>query len=331
MNLLKKLQQKRQDSLSEKDLDEMEDIKCTHKDTIKEDTNIKNTEELKEEHESPKENATNEKVSPQMVDEDLNTKNTKEETVDEYMECDSSSQITSCSDEKITAVDNVDISEALVTREENSKVEPITKDSLEEQENFETRVTKKEAEEIKEAISNAENLIKKKISEKTNAGEKLEVPPSNKFQTSSSKTSQKNVSRNQSPVESRGASKEEEEKIKDEVPSTPIVRRRGDTFTVVLPPPRGKPPPPPMSPPVPVSKVKDLEMENKLVIGANKQSESDSESGEEVEEEEEESEWEWTEEEESESECEVKKEEWDNILSSSKGPTTFKAEYSVKV
>merc|ERR1719233_741769 len=172
----------------------------------------------------------------------------------------------------------------------------------------------KEAEEIKEAISNAENMIKKKISEKTNAGEKLEVPPSNKFQTSSSKTSPKNVSRNQSPVESRGAIKEEEEKIKDEVPSTPIVRRRGDTFTVVLPPPRGKPPPPPMSrpppppmsPPVPVSKVKDLEMENKLVIGANNQPES-------------------------ESECEIKKEEWENILSSSKGPTTFKAEYSVKV
>merc|ERR1719233_427786 len=214
MNLLKKLQQKRQDSLSEKDLDKMEDIKCTHKDTIKEDTNIKNTEELKEEHESPKEIATNEKVSPQMVEEDLKTKNSKEETVDEYMECDSSSQITSCSDEKITAVDNVDIKEALITKEEKSKVEPITKDSLEEQENFETRVTKKEAEEIKEAISNAENMIKKKISEKTNAGEKLEVPPSNKFQTSSSKTSPKNVSRNQSPVESRGASKEEEEKIK---------------------------------------------------------------------------------------------------------------------
>jgi len=333
--------EKRQDSLSEKDLDKMEEIKCTDKDTLKEDTSIKNTEELKEEHESPKENATNEKASPQTVEEDLNTKNTKEETVDEDMECDSYSQITSCSDEKITAVDSVDISDSLVRKEENSEVEPITKDSLEEHENFETRVTKKEAEEIKEAISNAENLIKKKISEKTNAGEKLEVPPSNKFQTSSSKTSPKNVSRNQSPVESRGASKEEEENIKDEVPSTPIVRRRGDTFTVVLPPPRGKPPPPPMSrpppppmsPPVPVSKVKDLEMENKLVIGANKQPESESESGEEVEEEEEESEWEWTEEEESESEseCEVKKEEWENILSSSKGPTTFKAEYSVKV
>merc|ERR1711872_276338 len=91
----------------------------------------------------------------------------------------------------------------------------------------------------------------------------------------------------------------EEQKDKDEVPSTPIVRRRGDTFTVVLPPPRGKPPPPPMSrpppppmsPPVPVSKVKDLEKENKLVIVANKQSETESES---EEEEEEESEWEWT-------------------------------------
>merc|ERR1719315_1008491 len=75
--------EKIQDSLSEKDLDKMEEIMCTHKDTLKEDTSIKNTEELKEEYESPKENATNEKASPQTVEEDLNTKNTKEETVDE--------------------------------------------------------------------------------------------------------------------------------------------------------------------------------------------------------------------------------------------------------
>lgn len=130
---------------------------------------------------------------------------------------------------------------------------------------------------------------------------------------------------------------EEPKKEDKEVPSTPIVRRRGDTFTVVLPPPKCKPPPPPMfrpppppmSPPVPESKVKDLEKENKLVIEVkNKQPESESEE----EEDEEESEWEWTEEEsESESECEVKKEGWENIMSSSRGPTTFKAEYSVKL
>ena len=52
----------------------------------------------------------------------------------------------------------------------------------------------------------------------------------------------------------------------------------------------------------------------------------------------EESEWEWTEESEEEEEdeeeghtYEVNKEGWQNIMSTSKGPTTFKAEYSIKV
>ena len=51
----------------------------------------------------------------------------------------------------------------------------------------------------------------------------------------------------------------------------------------------------------------------------------------------EESEWEWTEEEEDSDEeeegntYEVNKEGWENIMSTSKGPTTFKAEYSIKV
>merc|ERR1711915_188012 len=117
---------------------------------------------------------------------------------------------------------------------------------------------------------------------------------------------------------------------------TPVVRRRGDTVTIILPPPAGRPPPPPMfrpppppiSPPVPESKVKDLERENKLIMKVDDESDTESEY-----EEEEESEWEWTEEDEteSESECEVKREGWENIMASSKGPTTFKAEYSVKV
>merc|ERR1719376_861203 len=201
--------EKREDSLSEKDLDKTEEIKSTHKDKINEDTDVKNTEELKEGYESPKENATNEKVSPHMVEEDLNTEDTKEDTADENMECDSYSQIVSSTDEKITAVDSVDISESFVARKENSKVEPITKDTLEVQEISKTSVTKEEAETIKEAISIAENLINKKIEEKTNAGEKLEVPLLNKFQTSSSKTSPKNVLGNQSPVESSGDSKED--------------------------------------------------------------------------------------------------------------------------
>merc|ERR1712168_1604222 len=103
--------EKREDSLSEKDLDKTEEIKSTHKDKINEDTDVKTTEELKEGYESPKEDATNEKVSSHMVEEDLNTENTKEDTADENMECGSYSQIASSTDEKITAVDSVDISE----------------------------------------------------------------------------------------------------------------------------------------------------------------------------------------------------------------------------
>merc|ERR1719513_161672 len=330
------------DSILEEDLDKMEEIKSTNKDTIKEDVGVKKTEELKKGYESCKEKVTNEKLSPQKVEEDLNTANNTDETIEEDMEYSNNSQITSFSDEKIRAVDSVSLNESSVKKEEDINEEHINKDQLDLNENSRAKVTKEEADKIKESISKAEDLIKKKITEKANVVEKLEVPPANKFQTSSSKTSPKNLSRSQSPVESRGGSQEDqivakseqkdsfndEEKNKDEVPSTPIVRRRGDTFTVVLPPPRGKPPPPPMSRPVPVSKVKDLEMENKLIIGTNNKSESESES---EEEEEEESEWEWTEEEESESECEVKKEGWENILSSSKGPTTFKAEYSVKI
>jgi len=340
----------RKDSILEEDVDKMEEVKSTNKDTIKEDVDENKTKELNKGYESCKETATNEKLSPKKVEEDLNTTNNTEETIEEDMECNNDSQITSVSDKKIRAVDSVCLNGSLEKKEEDSIEEYIDKDKLDLNENSRAKVTREEADKIKESISKAEDLIKKKIAEKTHVVEKLEVPPANKFQTSSSKTSPKNLSRSQSPVESRGGSQEDqivakserkdsfndEEKNKDEVPSTPIVRRRGDTFTVVLPPPRGKPPPPPMSrpppppmsPPVPVSKVKDLEMENKLIIGTNDKSESESES---EEEEEEESEWEWTEEEESESECEVKKEGWENILSSSKGPTTFKAEYSVKI
>ena len=50
---------------------------------------------------------------------------------------------------------------------------------------------------------------------------------------------------------------------------------------------------------------------------------------------EDESEWEWTEEEESDEEegatYEINKEGWENIMADAKGPTTFKAEYSIKV
>jgi hypothetical protein len=64
--------------------------------------------------------------------------------------------------------------------------------------------------------------------------------------------------------------------------------------------------------------------------------EKEKEKGKEKEEEtsdEEESEWEWTEEEEEEEgeEWEAKEESWQNILSTAKGPTTFKAEFSIKI
>merc|ERR1711874_181441 len=237
--------------------------------------------------------------------------------------------------------------EPSVQKEETNEVkelsQDICKEIIESEETIATRVSKEEANKIKEAISNAENLIKQKVAEKLE--DKL---PITKSTVSNSKSSSANVPRDQSTVNTSGSDSNKETPLEndknikssqtkdDDVPQTPIVRRRGDTFTVVLPPPRGKPPPPPMSrpppppmsPPVPESKVKDLEKENKLIIVANKEPESESES-----EEEEESEWEWTEEEESESEseCAIKKEGWENILSSSKGPTTFKAEYSVKI
>ena len=128
------------------------------------------------------------------------------------------------------------------------------------------------------------------------------------------------------------------EAVSKDVPSTPIVRRRGDTFTVVIPLPRDKPPPPPpmvrpppppMSPPVTAATIVQMEKENK-VVGKVEKVESESE----YSEEEEESEWEWTEEEESEDEgatYEVHKEGWENIMSDAKGPTTFNADYSIKV
>jgi hypothetical protein len=68
-----------------------------------------------------------------------------------------------------------------------------------------------------------------------------------------------------------------------------------------------------------------------------KEKEKEKEKKEEKEEEEtsdeEESEWEWTEEEEEEEgeEWEAKEESWQNILSTAKGPTTFKAEFSIKI
>jgi len=233
------------------------------------------------------------------------------------------------------------------------------------------KVSNGENDVIKEAILNAESLIKEKVALKTDTtnpstdrenpsastlssgrdSKKATKDPKDKSISDISsiaevvptvkedKPKERVVATDIETVKPKESIVEEPKKEDTEVPSTPIVRRRGDTFTVVLPPPKCKPPPPPMfrpppppmSPPVPESKVKDLEKENKLVIEVkNKKPESESES----EEEEEESEWEWTEEEsesDSDSECEVKKEGWENIMSSSKGPTTFKAEYSVKL
>jgi len=268
-----------------------------------------------------------------------------------------------------SVIENVECKETSVITKQRIEIRDTSEEiNTEKIEIDKIQVTPKmEHDVIKEAILNAENLIKEKVSLKTDTTK----PSTDKEHPSESSPSfargSKNARRDQSPEEksiSDTVPTVQEDSPKEiivpkdietvnpiesivdmpkkedkEVPSTPIVRRRGDTFTVVLPPPKCKPPPPPMfrpppppmSPPVPESKVKDLEKENKLIIEVkNKKPESDSES----EEEEEESEWEWTEEEEeseSDSECEVNKEGWENIMSSSKGPTTFKAEYSVKL
>jgi len=269
---------------------------------------------------------------------------------------------------KCIAVENVECKETSVITKQKIEIrdtsEEMDKEKIKIGNTNETpeKVSNKQNDVIKEAILNAESLIKEKVALQTDTT-KTSTARKNPSETSSSSERGSNDRKDQSPkntsisdnlnmaedvttvqenmLKEKIVTKEEEPKKEDkEVPSTPIVRRRGDTFTVVLPPPKCKPPPPPMfrpppppmSPPVPESKVKDLEKENKLVIEVkNKKPESESES----EEEEEESEWEWTEEEEeeseSDSECEVKKEGWENIMSSSKGPTTFKAEYSVKL
>merc|ERR1711934_558088 len=84
--------------------------------------------------------------------------------------------------------------------------------------------------------------------------------------------------------------------IKSLLISSPVVRRRGDvtgssSVTVsasirLPPPPSFRPPPPPVSPPVPASKVKDLEKINGKIIDVKRDETSS-------EEEEEESEWEY--------------------------------------
>merc|ERR1711892_749631 len=267
---------------------------------------------------------------------------------------------TTCGDTPLTK--DTESSKADVESRETSvvtevKVEVSVKE-LECVETSSTKVSKDERDIIKEVILNAESLIEKRAAFQTDVKKYTEDKNTN---LSSSKSSSGYISSSskdelvpnaevKTPKEQAVTEKIETVKPKDtvldepkqgeqEVPSTPIVRRRGDTFTVILPPPKCKPPPPPMSrpppppmsPPVPESKVKDLELENKLVIEVkNKDSESESESEDEEESEWEESEWE-EESEEEESECEVKKEGWENIMSTSKGPTTFKAEYSVKI
>jgi hypothetical protein len=134
------------------------------------------------------------------------------------------------------------------------------------------------------------------------------------------------------------------------------------------PPPSFRPPPPPMSPPAiltthdlkdkddsdddgekireksgPEKSAKEIaacaeeakEKEEKEKEKEEKDEEEKKEKEEEVESsDEEESEWEWTEEEEEEEEgeeWEAKEESWQNILSTAKGPTTFKAEFSIKI
>jgi len=234
--------------------------------------------------------------------------------------------------EEIQAIKNDVVVEKVDCKEVQASIEKVNTD---------------ENNKIEDVIKRAENHIVEKKEElmKGRSKEELQkdVTDSGKSSRCSSKVS--NVSdqsdeewdpKSEDKNENRDIECTSEIKSKDtaEEIRTPVVRRRGDTVTIILPPPAGRPPPPPMfrpppppmSPPVPESKVKDLERENKLIMKVDDESDTESEY-------EEESEWEWTEEDEteSESECEVKKEGWENIMASSKGPTTFKAEYSVKV
>merc|ERR1711892_1264238 len=284
---------------------------------------------------------------------DEKTSVVKKENTDEDEIC---KENTTCEDTPLTkdtesSKADVESKETSVATEVKVEVEEISREvsvkELECKKTSSTKVSKEERDIIKEVILNAESLIEKKAAFQTDVKKYTEDKNTN---LSSSKSSSGYISSSskdelvpsaevKTPKEQALTEKIETVKPKDtildepkqeekEVPSTPIVRRRGDTFTVILPPPKCKPPPPPMSPPVPESKVKDLESENKLVIEVkNKDSESESESEEEEESEWEESEWEEESEEEA-SECEVKKEGWENIMSTSKGPTTFKAEYS---
>jgi len=303
------------------------------------------------------------KVEVENVTDKKNSVATKENTDED----DISKENTTCEDTPLTkdtesSKADVESRETSVATEVNVEVEEISREvsvkELECVETSSTKVSKDERDIIKEVILNAESLIEKKAAFKTDVEKHTEDKNSNisssksssGYNSSSSKDELVPSAEVKTPKEHTVTEKIEAVKPKDtnldepkqeekEVPSTPIVRRRGDTFTVILPPPKCKPPPPPpmfrpppppMSPPVPESKVKDLEMENKLIIEVNiKDSELESESEKEEESEWEESEWEESEEEES--ECEVKKEGWENILSTSKGPTTFKAEYSVKI
>merc|ERR1711892_1262389 len=280
---------------------------------------------------------------------DEKTSVVKKENTDEDEIC---KENTTCEDTPLTK--DTESSKADVESRETSvatevKVEVSVKE-LECVETSSTKVSKDERDIIKEVILNAESLIEKRaafqtdvkkhtedkntniLSSKSSSGyisssSKDELVPSAEFKTQKEQALTEKIE----TVKPKDKILDEPKQEEKEVPSTPIVRRRGDTFTVILPPPKCKPPPPPMSPPVPESKVKDLESENKLVIEVkNKDSESESESEEEEESEWEESEWEEESEEEA-SECEVKKEGWENIMSTSKGPTTFKAEYSVKI
>jgi len=232
--------------------------------------------------------------------------------------------------EPTNIADNHTNAETIITQENETSTDVTT-----------GKTTTEEVKHLEEGTSSdCSTLSSVRVSRDHSPVEKSEtdISTKNEWEPSDEDKDQKEIIKTKlNNIETPQAIKVEESKNEvKEVPITPTVRRRGDTFTVVLPckpppPPMSRPPPPPMSPPVPVAKVKELEMENKLVIELKgKESESETESD---DEEEEESEWEWESEEESEeeSECEVKKEGWENIMSSSNGPTTFKAEYSVQV
>merc|ERR1712226_408438 len=275
----------------EKEVKEFESCRKTLKDNVKIESGEKNTRNIqavkKNETAAPVEKECNEKVEiePSKTCE-------KEKSVDK---------------EEKTQIHAVEVKE--IKKESSEKVldtAPTEKTSC----NAESAKTEAEKTEVKVKESDS----KVKVSEvETAALPRRSVSPSNNCANESSSEVEWGMSDDEdnckatSPVKERSPVTEKplskpEPVIAKEIPSlllmSPMVRRRGETVSEnsncvsvsasirLPPPPSFRPPPPPVSPPVPASKVKDLEKINGKIIDVKRDETSS-------EEEEEESEWEY--------------------------------------